>query len=261
MALALFLPSEAACRFRELFPAEEVRAARSWTELESLLSQDRVIAAVVDPCADGAMNTDSVVRLMAARRSLPFFAYVPATAPHLQAVFALSKHGLHDAFVHSCLNVDMRLLRAVIRAQSGWLADDFLSRLETRLAALPPEIFRAVRDLFDCPHRYRGAVDIATQAGVSIRRLYRRLDSARIGTPTKLITAAKVLRGYGALRSSSATLEGVSDSIGFENCRQFSGRTKTIFGCSPKILRKESDSAEVILQLLEWLYQPSRRAG
>ncbi len=260
MSLALFVPPAVAVHLRQLFPGEEICAARSWSELEAFISASGVTAAVVDPCADGSMNIDSVIRLMSRARSVRFFACVPPTASQLQAVFKLSKHGLQDAFVHPTLNVDLRLFKSVTATNSDWLIGDFLARIETRLGALSPELFRTVRDLFDRPHRYRGVADIAAQAGMSVRKLYRRLDRGRIGTPTKLITAAKVLRGYAVLRSSNSTLGRISELVGFDSPRHFSRRTMTIFGCSPMTLRDEPDAEEIMLHLFDWVYHPSRRA-
>lgn len=233
--------------------------AGCWQELEVFVSDSRVTTAVIDPAADGKMDVDSVIGLMISQTSLPVFAYVPPTPWHLKAIFKLSKHGLKGVFLHALPKLDLKFSKTVKAVEAKRFAFDFLSRFETRLTALPPELSRAVQDLFERPNRYERAADIATQAGVPVKALYRHFDSARIGTPNKLITAAKVLRGYTTLRSSLCTIRGVSDAVGFENSKRFRSRTATIFGCSPKKLRTETNSEEVVLHLIEWIYKPTRR--
>lgn len=239
MVLALFVPPAAAIAIERLVRDQEVLVARCWRELDSFISENPVTAAIIDPCADGRMDVPRVLQIMASRPSLPVFAYVPPTALHLKAIFQLSKHGLKDVFVHPLMKLDLRFSNAVKGVSADWLAFDFLGRLETRLGRVSPALFRAIKDIFERPHCYQHAGDLATQAGVSVRNLYRRFDAARIGTPTKLITAAKVLRGYHTLRASETPLGRVSRAIGFSDYKQFSDRTTTIFGCTPKRLRDE----------------------
>ena len=168
MAIATFLPAAAANHLRRLVHDEELWIANDWRELDLLASDARITAVVLDPGADGRMNVESVVHLMGDNPSVPVFAYVPATPWHLKAIFKLSKHGLTDVFLHPILRHDLRLATVVNRVGANRIAFDFLGRLETRLAKLPPEIFRAIQDLFQRPHRYESVAGRRCGASASI---------------------------------------------------------------------------------------------
>jgi AraC-like DNA-binding protein len=259
MALAVFLPSDAAVHLKRCVRCEELLTASCWRELTSLISDTRVTAAVVDPDADGKMNVATVMRLMARRPVVPVIAYVPPTPWHLKAIFKLSKYGLKDVFIHPMPSDDHRFLTVVSRTAANRLAFDFLGRMETRIASLPPTMIRAIEDLYERPLRYESGADLAAEAGVSVKGLRRRLETARLGSPAKLVTAAKLLRGYTTLRASPSTVTQIGRAIGFDSCKRFTNRTSRVFGCSPEKLRLEPNSEEIVLQLIEWLYRPSRQ--
>jgi AraC-like DNA-binding protein len=259
MDLAVFLPSAAALHHKRFVQSEELWITSCWPELNSLISDGGVTAAVVDPSADGKMNVATVVQLIGRQPFIPVFAYVPPTPWHLKAIFKLSKYGLRDVFLHPMHADDLRFSSVVSRATANRLAFDFLGRMETRLASLPPTLFRALQDLNERPQRYESAADLAAEADVSVKGLRRRLEAARLGSPTKLVTAAKLLKGYTSLRSSSATVTQISRAIGFDGYKRFSNRTSQVFGCSPQELRDEPNSEEIVLHLLEWIYKPSQQ--
>jgi AraC-like DNA-binding protein len=131
-----------------------------------------------------------------------------------------------------------------------------LRAMETRITRLPPELSRTVVDLFERPHRYDCGEDIARDARISVRSLYRAFERSGLGSPKKMLTVAKLARGYTYLVSSSTRLGRVSQRIRYSRPRLFSEAVGEVFGCSPCKLRKHSDSNEVVLQLLEWLYKP-----
>jgi AraC-like DNA-binding protein len=234
--------------------------AQSWPELDALLAAQSVWAAAIDPTISSGMKAGNAQRLMDKYPSVCFVAYVAANASSLQSVAKLSGSGLSDAIVYCAGNPKEKVQNTIERAQASRLVHELLDPLEIGLGQLPISIVLAVRDLFLRPNRFSGAADLATEARVDVKKLYRCFEGARLGTPKKMVTVAKVLRGYYLLRYSPASIKAVSERIGYSRVRVFGEHCGAILGCSPRSLRSGPDPHEVVRQLLDWLYKPSNRA-
>jgi len=254
MALGAFLPTSSAEHVRAAIRNEELLLARSWAELDGLIRRHSLNAALVDPAADGSTKIQEVVGLLRKYPSTLLVAYVPLSASTFKAVFELSTHGLSRVVVHSPRQDELRKTIELISA-SG-LTKEFLGAIEASLGRLKPVLLRAVLELFDRPHRFESAADISLQAQTGLRDTYRSFYSAKLGTPKKLVTIAKLLRGYAYLRHSQDTIQSVSDKLGYSDARIFKEHVSTVFGCSPSRLRTCERGNAVVMQLLEWFYKP-----
>lgn len=231
--------------------------APNWSDFESFLSRPNVRLGLIDPAADGTMNLAAVERILDRRRSIPIVAYVDLSNEKLKAIGALAKRGLSRAFVHPQRDEGVRILEITRRLPGDKLAYEFLGIVEARLALLEPHLFRAVQDLFERPHRYETAADIGRECGLSIKHLYRAFRKAQLSTPKKLVTTAKILRGYAYLQDTGELIRTVSRRLGYARPRVFSEQITEIFGYPPSRLRKNLDPSEVLLNLIEWLYKPT----
>jgi len=258
MVLIAFLPSPSLVRLRRIFSSEEVRSARGWAELRSLIVQQDVAAAVIDPSADGSYNVEAAVEVLRTRPLVPVFAYVAPTGANLRAVLQLSRHGLEDAFLSSGSGHNQNWRIALERASTTRLAYALLNAMEARIGQLPFNLGRTIADLFERPHHYDSAADMAREARIGTRCLYRNFERVGLGTPKKLLTVAKVVRGYSLLLGSSAPLTQVSYKLRYSHPGSFAQATAAIFRCSPSKLRENPNSDEILLHLLEWLYKPTR---
>jgi len=258
MLLVAFLPSLSLVRLRRVFPNQEVRSARGWADLRSLIVQQDVAAAVIDPSADGSYNVEAAVELLRARPLVPVFAYVAPTGANLRAILQLSRHGLEHAFLTSGASDNQDWRNALDRASTNRLAYALLNSMEARIGQLPFNLGRTIADLFERPHHYDSTADIAREARIGTRCLYRNFERVGLGTPKKLLTVAKVVRGYSFLLDASAPLMQVSYKLRYSHPASFAQATAAIFGCSPSKLREIANSDEILLHLLEWLYKPTR---
>jgi len=255
MPIAAFLPLASADHVRVRL-AEQITFANSWEELAQFISNAGVELVLVDPSAGGEMNLAAAARIQKTFQTTPFVAYVEMSHENMKAVFYLSGCGLRDVFLHPLLD-DGRKLSEFARRQCGHrLAYEFLGLFETRLARLEPSLVSTVKDLFERPQRYETAADIGAESKLSTKCVYRALQKAGMGTPRKLVTVAKVLRGYAYLRKGGALISSISREIGYNRSRVFSQQVTDIFGCSPARIRAEANVEEVLLQLVEWLYKP-----
>jgi AraC-like DNA-binding protein len=257
MILVAFLPAIGVESLRRFVAGEKLMLARSWHEVESLLRACAASALILDPCADGSMNVQSVIDLMRKFPTTPVMAYVSMTGPNLKAVFELSRHGLSDAVVRSPNEPTRQLSKVLNRASIHTNVSDLLGWMERSLAELPPLVAQAVVDLFERPHRYTTAADIALQGEVSTKALYRAFLTAHLMSPKKLLVVAKLLRGYALMRDSGLVVRDVAASVGYTRPANFSQHCVDVFGSPPRALRNEPSREEVVRTLLDWLCKPS----
>lgn len=258
MHIITFLPREAAKTLQDALAGNAIRAASSWEEFDSFLSQTQSRLAFLDPEADGSMNLSTASRIIRTHPAVCFVAYVNLAPQNLAPIAFLSRNGLSEALVHP--DESGVVLRNLMQRVSGQATvDDLFYLLQTRLGRLPKPLSESVRKLFQSPHRYHAAEDVAIDAGVAPKTLYRACAEAHLPTPAKLVTAAKMMRGYSYLRGRSSSIREVSRMLGYDSGRAFSERVRAIFGCQPTELRKNDNLAEVVATLLDWSYKPGPR--
>jgi AraC-like DNA-binding protein len=257
MAMVVFLPPASRSRLRTVFPNQVLRSASSWSDLAALMGQPGVTVAVIDPDADGATKLDAAVTILRNHPLIPTFAYVSPTPTTLRSVLQLSKHGLENAFLCGHPDIDRNWQKALELAAGRRLVYGLLRAMETRIRHLPFDLKRTLIDLFERPHGYDCVTDIACEAGISVRCLYKAFERAGLGSPKKMLTIAKLARGYSLLVSSSAQLPKISYHLRYSRPRLFSEAIAQVFGSSPLALRRDPNPDEAVLHLLEWLYRPT----
>jgi transcriptional regulator GlxA family with amidase domain len=132
----------------------------------------------------------------------------------------------------------------------------FLSELEASVGRLPAALLEATLDLFERPCRYDCASDLALQARVARRSLYRDFDALLVGSPRKLMVVARIIHAYSYLRQQAPTVREVAARVGYENVETLVQHCRDIFGCVPSDLRAEPAEDEVLMQLFEWYCKP-----
>jgi AraC-like DNA-binding protein len=260
-SVAVFLPDRLRAHVRHVLINEKaVLIARSWDELNSIIRGNPVKAVVLDPAADGVMNIDAVATLLAKYPSLPFVAYVVLSQASFNAVAQLSKQGLENVVLHRLEDAPERFRATLERASTNPLALQALSALRPQINRLPVRLAQAVHEMFTSPHRYVRASDLALTAQMSSVRLYRNFGVAGLGSPKKLLIAAKLLRGYGYLKDPGYSIADVSKKLGYRNPRIFGEHCKDVFGLRPTRVRTHLGPDAVIERLVAWL-QPGREDG
>jgi AraC-like DNA-binding protein len=257
--VAALLPEDACAAIRHALPEAQVLVAWSWEELTRVVESCRVASIVIDPLISGGEDLAPAISLLRRFPTVTTLAYVSLSPQNFRAIARLGRMGLYEAFLHPLPDAGRRLRTLHDQLASETLVANFLGTLGPAAGRLPPNVVRAVTDLFWRPHRYKTAADLAAQSDVIPRHLYRDFESVRLGSPRKLVIAAKVLRAYGYLRLPHLSVEAVSEKLGYETVRILARHTDEIFGCCPSTLRKECDGEEVVRHLLEWFYKPAMR--
>jgi AraC-like DNA-binding protein len=91
------------------------------------------------------------------------------------------------------------------------------------------------------------------EAKIPIVRLYRNLDVVGLGSPKRLLVAAKVLRGFGYLRDPGYSVLDVSIKLGYRSTRIFSQHSVAVFGLTPARVRTRLNDEDAIEKILHWL--------
>src|SRR2546423_15098110 len=254
VSVAAFLPPRLLTHVKHVFADEpELLVASSWQELESFIRRKPVSVVVLDPAADGIMNVGAVASLLKRYPSLPLIAYVTLHAPLFSAVAQLGRLGLKEVVLHRFDDAPEGFKERVERLEGNALTHDVIEALRDRLGQLPRQLSVTVENLFEQPHRYSSALDLAMEAGIAIVSVYRNLDAAQLGSPQRLLIAAKVLRGFGYLRDPGYSVLDVSIKLGYKTARIFSQHWVTVFGMTPARVRTRLTDKAAIESVLTWL--------
>ena len=254
MSVAAFLPTRLVSHIRHVFADEpELLIAESWQELESFIRRKPVSVVILDPAADGIMNVSAVAGLLKRYPSMPLIAYVTLHAPQFSAVAQLGRLGLKEVVLHRFDDEPEGFRERVERVEGNALTHGVLEALRGQLGLLPRQLTVAIEDLFEAPHRYMSALDLAMEAGLAVVSVYRNLDAAQLGSPKRLVIAAKVLRGFGYLRDPGYSVLDVSIKLGYKSSRIFSQHWETVFGQTPARVRNRMTDDAAIEGVLRWL--------
>jgi AraC-like DNA-binding protein len=257
LSVAAFLPARLLTHVKHVFIDEpDLLIASSWQELESFIRRKPVGAVILDPSADGVMNVGEVATLLKRYPSLPLIAYVTLNAPAFNAVAQLGRMGLEDVVLQHFDDAPERFRERVEQVQGNALTNSVIEALGDRLKQLPRQLAVTIENLFDQPHRYSSALDLAMEAGIAIVSVYRNLDTAELGSPKRLLVGAKVLRGFGYLRDPGYSVLDVSVKLGYKTARIFSQHWVSVFGITPARVRTRLTDEEAIESVLRWLRTP-----
>lgn len=253
LSVAAFLPSRLLTHLRHVFADEpELLVASSWEELESFIRRKPVSVVILDPSADGILNVGAVAGLLKRYPSLPLIGYVTLHAPAFKAIAQLGRLGLEDVVLHRFDDAPDRFLERIEQVQGNALTHRVIEELHDSLRQLPRRLNATIENMFDQPHRYTSALDLAID-GVPIVAIYRNLDAAGLGSPKRLLIAAKVLRGFGYLRDPGYSVLDVSFKLGYKTPRIFSHHWVSVFGVTPARVRRRLTDEAAVEHVLRWI--------
>jgi AraC-like DNA-binding protein len=131
-----------------------------------------------------------------------------------------------------------------------------LALLAPSLQKLPLSVSRAIRDMFERPHRYGSVLDLATKTDLPPVSVYRYLDAAGIASPKKLLMAAKLTRGLTYMRDPGYTLREVASKLGYRHPRILTAHALEVFNVTPSRVRSRLTDDDAIAMLIRWIDLP-----
>lgn len=252
--IALFVPDRLIGHLQHvLAPEADVLVVHSWHELDEVIRTEAVEVVVADPAADGVLKSEEIARILQQYPSLPVVAYVGVAAPQMRAILDLSKSGLQHVVLHRFEDSSARFSALINRVRGDPLSRRMLAELAPYLSQLPLELAAAVEDMFKRPSRFETALDLGVAAGIPSVRLYRSFDLAGLGSPKKLLIAAKLLRASAYLRNPGYAVANVATKVGYKYSRKFTHHCVMVFGMNPARVRKRLSEEDSIALIRKWL--------
>lgn len=226
--------------------------AASWPHLLELVGSKPVRVIVLDPSDETIGSVTEVDFLFRAFPSIPVLGYVPLTPPAFRAVADLANAGLGEVILYSHEDSPEQLRTAIQTVRASPLTGRLMEGLGPQLGRLPITLAKSVEEMFDEPHRYLSAHDLAERAQFATSRLYRAFHSVQLASPKKVLVAAKLLRGFTYLGDPGHSVQGVSRKLGYRKARIFADQAYEVFGLNPSRLRAHISEDDAVTRLIEW---------
>jgi AraC-like DNA-binding protein len=254
VSIVVFLPERSLAHVKHVFVKErDFLIAHSWDELDTIIRQKPVTAVILDPAADGVMNVDAVITLLKQYPSLPMVAYVVLNPESFGAITELARHGIGDVLLQRFEDSPQVFRATMERARGNPLKRKIMDALRPQVSQLPLLLGPIVEEIFEFPHRYASAQEIAVRADMSTVRLYRHFGLAGLGSPKRVLRVAKLLQAYSYLRDRGYSVRDVAKKVGYKNPRLFGEHAIDVFGLTPSRIRSHVTPDEAMKRLLAWL--------
>ena len=224
-------------------------AVPTWGDLSAVFRGRVVDVAVLEPTPIAPDELAPLLRLLASHPAVPVIVYTSVSPAAMRVTLELARRGVHHVVFRGIDDAPGRF-----RALMQDLADTtWRSRLwpwvEERVARVPAPLERAVRELFEAPHRFNDVSDLAAASGLTRRTVERWLTRAGIASPKLLVVSARVERAHHIMRSSSADVATVAERVGYPSTRLFARQVALASGCPPSAFRTAITTDELFVRL------------
>jgi AraC-like DNA-binding protein len=223
--------------------------ADGWESLQELLRSRHVDVLVVDPGGPGEIRVPEVRQLRDRHPSLPIVVYTILSPPSMRAMLELARTGIEEMVLHRVEDEPRRFL-ALLEGLRGYVLGDLLiDQLRDPLSRLPSATAIALERLLRNPEEFASVPHMASQAGVTIRKLYRQFQRAGFVSPRVVHESARLLRAYGYLQDSRCLVEDAAARLGYSAPRHLNRQFRAATGLRGTSLR-DSLSPEELVALL-----------
>jgi AraC-like DNA-binding protein len=254
VTVVAFLPERLLAHVRHVFiKDQDFVIAKSWDEVDMMVREKPVTALILDPAADGVMNVEAVMTLLKNYPSLPVVAYAVLNPASFGAMLQLTRAGLQNVVLQRYEDSPQRFRETVERARGNPLKRKMLEGLQPKLSLLPRKLVTTVDEMFEWPHRYASAQDVALRAEMSSVRVYRNFSVAGLGSPKRMLRAAKLLKAVGYLQDRGYSVRDVAKKVGYRNARIFAEHTLDVFELTPSRVRSHLAPEDAVEHLLKWI--------
>jgi AraC-like DNA-binding protein len=182
--------------------------------LLSLAGRD-CIGAILVSLGDrlGKSRTSEILLLRAAFPEVPIVGVIQIDSTDLREIVPAVRAGVCELIV---LGADdpLRTLRTAVRARRGRPPARVTELLH---AVLPTESFSLVRECLTWATTCRDASDLAHKLGCSTRTLLRRCRAARLMSPAKLLTWARLMLAAHEIDRGDQPLERIAERLHFSS--------------------------------------------
>jgi AraC-like DNA-binding protein len=247
-----FLPRSLLAHLRLVLGANHsLTPVFSWGELHATVKHLVTDVVVADPGASGILEVEPLEEIHRQFPTLPVILYTTLAPAGIKAIIRLAKSGV-DQVVLSRFDDEPRRFLMLIESIPGIaLGDRFLTELKEPLAALPVPVARAIQQLVRSPSRFKNAQDLANEAGVNLRTLYRNLETAGILSPRSLVVSARLLRAYAYLCDPGRSMKDVAAKAGYSSPWQLTQQLREMVGLNAEQARNGGRGDVIVAQLAQ----------
>jgi AraC-like DNA-binding protein len=212
--------------------AHTVLAAPSWPSMAAVLRARPVDIAVVDPCIEGAADTETVRALRTGFPGVAVLVYTSISPDSTKAMLTLGEFGVRHCILRGFDDEPGRFRDGLEMLRASALEDSILASLRLALAGAqaPSALIGAVEQLFRAPRRFRTAEDIAAASGIPRRGVNRWLDRAGVAPARMLVIAARVLRGYQYAQNPALAVSDIAERLAYPDPRVFTDHVRIMTG-------------------------------
>jgi AraC-like DNA-binding protein len=250
----------AGCIVAYLPPPLARRAAEAEHRIVLVESQSAVIAAaglartsmiIADPSSDNGTTTDLMIDLCERFRPITVAAYTRLTPEVVGKLLRLAAVQLSDVVLADHDDTPARLASLVEQASAAPLTRLVIERLDLQLTNTPAPLRSSIRLLFRNPLRYRTASDLAADAGMPRRTLYRHLRSAGINSPRLLVASGRVTRAVCMLANGGRTIRHVAEQLRFSRPELLSDLVEEVTGLPLRVLRSGFEPSALAASIVD----------
>jgi AraC-like DNA-binding protein len=172
------------------------------------------------------------------------------------AIAQLSRRGLTHVVLHRFGDSRERLEQMIARVRGNPSSQRVMKLLAPILRHVPLSLARAVGDMFERPHRYASVIDLAATAQMPTMSVYRYFDSVNLGSPKKLLVAARLSRGMTYLKDPGYSVREVATKLGYRHARIFTAHVQDVFEMTPSRVRSRLSDDDALALLIRWMDLP-----
>ncbi len=222
-----------------------------------MLSNGDADLLVVDPSVRDGQTAEAVDELIVSHPSMPVIVYTSLTPTAMRLVVRLARRGVEHVVLNRFDDEPARFLDLIERVPAHPMAELLLRELAEPLRVLPVVLARAIEQLVRSPSRVRNSQDLASQAGMTARTLYRHLTPLGF-QPRHLIVCARLLRAYTFLHGPRSRLKEVARKLGYASPDGLRDQLREWTGYSPRDMRGDITPEEFVRLLVEHLRRVDR---
>lgn len=259
LILLVYLPKALESRIRQAArPGDVVVTAQNWADVTSRLREGPVDVLFVDPETSPIPVTPIVSQILGTFPSVVVTVYSQLTPSTVVVVHELSKVGLHHVVLRQYDDEPSRVRLFLATVPNRQLIPLVFRTLDAELSRLPTIAVQRVRDVFESPGTIRSVDEFASYMALSRTRLYELFTEVGLGSPKRLLIAARLLRAYIYLRDPGNAFSQVAAKAGFVDERVLR-RYLAVFDMSVAQLRQCSKGDFIVSKLTDWIRNRSKQ--
>lgn len=242
IAVACYLPTRLRRRFLAAIPS--AMCVSCLTDRD-FVTRNAIQLLVADPSLDTGTCADYLNTIRTRHPTLHIAVYTELSASVVGSIVQLATTGISTVLLFGHDDHPNRFVDLVCEVGAAEPINALLRALAPALETLPIRLNRAIMHVYRDPLRRWTMSSIATEACMTPRTTYRHFSSAGFGSPRRLVAAARLVRAFAMLRSTSRTISATAAYVGYRDADALTHQLRDLTGFTGRDIRSLSSSAFV----------------